>query len=393
MSKKLLFIVNDAGFFLSHRVDIARAAAKAGFEVHVVTKPSNKIQNIEALGFQHSTIPLSRSGLNIAAELRLIVALFRTLKRVKPDVLHLVTIKPVLYGGILARIAGVPAVVSAISGLGYVFNQNNSCFRRILKQLTLRGYRIALSHKNQHVIFQNSYDLQTLGKINSNHTLIPGSGVNLDRYNYQPEPEGPPVVTMAARLVKEKGVLEFIRAAEILSDRGVKVNCQLVGEPDIGNPKGITENQFQQWKSEGTVTCLGYRKDIPEIFAASNIVVLPSYYREGLPRVLIEAAACGRAVITTDHPGCRDAILPNVTGLLVACEDAENLANAIEQLCVDPNKRKDMGNAGRKMAIERYSIEDVVSKHISIYDELLKRSSTCRIADASNSDFSDRNIS
>ena len=309
---KLLFVVNIPEFFLSHRLPVAMAARDAGYDVHIATGPGDASARITELGFTHHKVPLTRSGQNPLGELRFMWSLRGLFKKVKPDIVHFVTIKPVLYGGIMARLLGVPAMVAAITGLGTIFlspNTGHAMVRRCVTSL----YRVALGHKNIKILCQNPDDLGMvlrLGSVRKEQTeLIRGSGVALDHYTVRPEPMGLPVVTFAARLLRDKGVLEYIEAIRLLKRQGVKAQFWLVGSPDPENITSVSEKHIQAWSAEGLVENFGFREDIAEIFAQSNIVVLPSY-REGLPKVLIEAAACGRAVITTDVPGCRDAIEP-----------------------------------------------------------------------------------
>jgi glycosyltransferase involved in cell wall biosynthesis len=307
------------------------------------------------------------------AELRIFWELYRLMHQISPDLVHLVTIKPVLYGGIMARLLGVPAVVAAISGLGTVFvdrDQTRSWMRLAVGWF----YRLALGHSNAKVIFQNPDDravLVGIGAVRDEKTsLIRGSGVSLASYTVRPEPEGVPVVTFAARLLKDKGVREFVEAALLLKERDVSARFWLAGSPDPGNVTSVSENDLSHWNKGRVVEVLGYQNDIPDLFANSNIVVLPSY-REGLPKVLIEAAACGRAVVTTDVPGCRDAIQPETTGRLVLVRNAMALADAIQSLIEDPVRRKKMGAEGRAMAEREYAIDKVVDAHLAIYRELL----------------------
>jgi len=294
------------------------------------------------------------------------------MRKIRHDLVHLVTIKPVLYGGLMARLSGVPAMVAAISGLGTVFvdrDQKRSRIRRGVEWL----YRVALGHSNAKVIFQNPDDRAALigmGAVSKEKTaLIRGSGVSLAAYSMRPEPEGVPVVTFAARLLADKGVREFVEAARVLKGRAVVARFWLAGSPDPGNLTSISEKELSHWSKDGCVETLGYRSDIPNLFANSNIVVLPSY-REGLPKALVEAAACGRAVVTTDVPGCRDAIEPESTGLLVPVRDAPALADAIQFLIENPERRKQMGASGRALAEREFAIEKVVDAHLAIYREL-----------------------
>jgi glycosyltransferase involved in cell wall biosynthesis len=374
MTQTLLFIVNSPEFFMSHRLPLALAAREAGFKVHVATGPGGACQQIEDRGLTHHLIPLSRSGHNPFAELRSLQAMFSLMRAIKPNLVHLVTIKPVLYGGLMARIARIPAVAVAISGLGSVFVSHK---RRSfwLREAIKRIYRLALGHPNIKVIFQNPEDrfvLVDAGAVHNDETeLIKGSGVALPEYPVLPEPEGVPVIVFAARLLKDKGVVEFVEAARILLTRNVQAKFWLVGSPDPDNPTSVSEEQMAEWRLQGIVELMGFRTDIANLFASSNVVVLPSYYGEGLPKVLIEAAACGRTVVTTDHPGCRDAIEPGKTGLLVPVRDATALADAIQSLIEDPISRKKMGAAGRALAEREFAIEKVVEAHLRIYRELL----------------------
>ena len=370
---KLLFIVNAPEFFLSHRLPIAEAARKAGFDVHVATGPGSSCARIAEMGFTHYELQMSRSGRNLVTELRCIYDLFRLMRQVRPGLIHLVTIKPVLYGGIVARLVGVPAVVAAISGLGTVFvskGWGNACLRFAVKVL----YRLALGHHNLKVIFQNSDDrsiVMNMGAVSHKKTiLIRGSGISLNSYSFSPELGGVPVVTFASRFLKDKGVLEFIEASRLLKERGVECKFWLVGSVDPENPSSITEDEVTHWSKTGLIEILGYRNDIAHVFSLSNIVVLPSY-REGLPKVLMEAAACGRCVVTTNVPGCRDAIEVGKTGLLVPVRDAKALADAIQSLIENPKQRWCMGKEGRTLAEREFAIEKVVSTHMRIYQNLL----------------------
>ncbi len=372
-ARRLLFVVNNPAFFMSHRVPVALAAQRAGYDVHVATMDGPAVADIEALGMTHHVVPMTRSGKHPLQELGTLLSLLRLFRRLRPQVVHLVTIKPVLYGGIAARLARVPGMVAAISGLGFVF-LSNSLKMRLVRAVVARLYRLALGHRNSRVIFQNASDrdlLQSLGAVRDEQVvLIRGAGVDLDQYRALPEPPAPPVVvTMVARLLRDKGVREFVQAARLLRERGVDVSMQLVGGVDAGNPASATPAEVQAWQREGCVQALGERSDVPQLYAASHIAVLPSY-REGLPKSLIEAAASARAVVTTDVPGCRDAIDPGKTGLLVPVRDPQALADAIARLADDQALRQAMGTAGRALAEREFNIERVARLHVELYDTL-----------------------
>jgi glycosyltransferase involved in cell wall biosynthesis len=371
--KKLLFIVNVDWFFVSHRLPIAVEAVKRGYEVHIATTITDRLSVLESSGLTVHPLNLHRSKSGIVPVIAEFMDILSLLCKVMPDIIHLVTIKPVLLGGIAARIVSVPAVVSAVSGLGFVF-VNSGVFAGILRIVVSFVYRLALRHPNQKVVFQNVDDQSQLSKLAAlsieRTVLIHGSGVDLSLYNIQPLPEGVPTVLLAARFLGDKGVREFVRSAELVNSSELRARFVLVGEIDPLNPASIQQSELNSWKENGVVELWGYRDDMAQVLSSATIVVLPSY-REGFPKVLIEAGACGRSVITTDTPGCRDAIEENVTGLLVPVRDVEALATAISSLLDDSVRCMEMGQAGRRRAEEFYDVRQVVAKHMQIYEELL----------------------
>lgn len=370
--RRLLFIVNESAFFLSHRAAIASAAAARGFEVHVATPAGAGAEAIRAKGFMHHAIALTRSGTGPAGEWRAFQSIRRVIAEVRPDIVHLVTMKPVLYGGVAARLARVPGVVAAIAGLGYLFGEGAQ--RRVYRALIAPLFRFALAGDAVRVIFQNEEDrrrlVQYAGLPAAHTVLIRGSGVSLADFPVIDEPEGTPAVVFASRLIWPKGVAEFVEAAKMLRGRGVEARFLLAGNIDPENPRSLREDDVERLRREGVVDVLGHVGNVPALFAASHIVVLPSYYGEGLPKVLLEAAAAGRPVVTTDHPGCRDAIERDVTGLLVPPRDAAKLAEAIEALLLDARRRQAMGRAARALAEREFGIEKVVASHLEIYRAL-----------------------
>ena len=372
---RIIFVINNVDFLLSHRIDICIAAVQGGYEVHVISPSNEQVASVlKGMGIFFHELEFSRSGKNPFLELKSAFNLFRIFKKIKPDLVHLITIKPYLYGGIVARLAKVPAVVSAVAGLGILFSSTELKYR--LTRLSIFPlFKLAFGHKNQIIIFQNSTDRHTL----VNWIVIPphkarmirGSGVKLSSYPALPEPENYPlVISFAARLLKDKGVEILANASRLLKYKKIDAHFWLIGETDSGNKNSITQQQLSDWKNEGLFKPLGFRSDIANLFSKSNIIVLPSFYGEGLPKVLIEAAACGRAVITTDHPGCRDAVEFD-TGILVPIKDHVALAEAIQDLIQDSKKRQRMGRAGRRLAEQEFSVEKVVANHIQIYQELL----------------------
>jgi glycosyltransferase involved in cell wall biosynthesis len=378
--KKLLFVVNVDWFFLSHRLPIALAAQKQGFEIHIATSVTTRLPELMQYGFSVHELKLDRSSAGIIAAIRTLVSIWKVFKSIKPDLVHLITIKPVLLGGIAARMAGISSVVVAISGLGFVF-VDKGVMSRVRLLLVAWIYRIALSHHNLKVIFQNDEDKSRLTGITflseAKTTMIRGSGVDLIEFAPQPTNHNERIVLLAARLLLDKGVSEFVEAARILrplySCSNTAVRFVLVGEPDTANPTSVTPAQLKAWVHEGAIENWGHRKNMPDVLSAASIVTLPSYYGEGLPKVLIEAAACGRAVVTTDHPGCRDAIEPGLSGFLVPVRNAQALAKAIKYLLDNPVKCESMGLAGRDLAERVFDVKQVVASHLQIYEELIAK--------------------
>ncbi len=368
----LLFVVNDVGYFISHRLPVAEGARARGYDVHIACTGDGA--PLRELGFVHHPVPLDRGTANPLGELYALCALILLFRRLRPTLVHLVTLKPVLYGGIAARLVNVPAVVSAVAGLGFLFIGDGGSKAALVGGLVLPLFRFAFGHAHQKIVFQNWDDLEQLAATTrfdrDKALVIRGSGVDLTQYRCVPESDGVLTVAMAGRLLRDKGVMEFVEAARLLRQRGVRARFWLIGAPDPANPASVSEQQVEAWRREAVVECLGLRNDVPQLYSRSHVVALPSY-REGLPKALIEAAACGRAVVTTDVPGCRDAIEPGVTGLLVPPRDGTALADAVQRLIEDGELRRRLGRAGRDLAEREFGIEKVVAAHLDTYGALV----------------------
>jgi glycosyltransferase involved in cell wall biosynthesis len=376
-STRLLFVINDPLFFLSHRLNLAHEGVQKGFEVHVAAPDSKGLHEIASMGFSTHAIPLHRWGSNPLRELRSVRALHSLYKSIAPDLIHHVTIKPVLYGTLAARLAGCHAVVNAIPGLGQVFAAQGALAqaRRIAVQ---RMYRIALKHPRQKVLFQNPDDLEmflSLGLVDRRATvLLNGAGVDTDIFFPTNEPTTPPVkVLFSGRLLRIKGIEEFLFAAKKLKAiHGSKVEFIVAGSPAEGNPGALPERIVLSHQKEGTVTYLGHHGDIAGLLQGVHIVCLPSHAGEGTPKALIEASSSGRPVVTTDSPGCRNIIRHDQNGLLVPPRDAEALANALETLILDSSLRFTFGEKGRSIVVdEGFGSSSVVAKTFAVYKELL----------------------
>ena len=376
---KILFVVNVDWFFCSHRLPVALGALRNGGEVHVATTitDSRFRQIILAHGLILHELNIDRSGKSFVSFLTSFVSIYRICFLLKPDIVHLVTIQPVLIGGIAANAAGAKRIVFAISGLGHAFVVN-SFLSRVRRFLVKALYRAALSVSHRAVIFQNLEDQSRLSRLCSLSPpecyLFPGSGVDLSFFAFKPLQDAQPIVLMASRLLATKGVREFVEAATALKRRGLHVRFQLVGDPDFSNPAAIPAHELALWHDQGHVEVLGHRSDLQDLICRAHVVCLPSYYPEGLPKVLCEAAACGRAVVTTDEPGCRDAIEDGVTGLLVPSRNVPALTTAIEHLLANPDLVRSMGLAGRRRAEQLFDVNSIVDRHLDLYSILLLNS-------------------
>jgi glycosyltransferase involved in cell wall biosynthesis len=366
---RILIVVNVDWFFISHRLSVAEAALREGHEVHIATSFISGAETLRAKGFFLHPIAIDRSNSNPSGLIALFVSFVRLFWKLRPDVVHLITIKPVLIGGVAARFSPVRGVLFAISGLGHVFIANG-LFSSLRRQLVGIWYRVALGFRNKVIIFQNPDDKDSIislaGVPSDQVLLIPGSGIRLSDFDPTSVADGDAIVIMVARLLRTKGVREFVEAARLLKRRGVSARFYLAGDVDFANPASISPAELEIWRNEGYVDFLGPRSDIPQLLACSSLVVLPSY-REGMPKVLMEAAAAGRAIITTDVPGCRDAIEPGNTGLLVPVRDSKCLADTIGNLLEDNDKREAMGRAGRARAERLFDIDNVVQEHLKVY--------------------------
>lgn len=374
--RTLLYFVNVDWFFISHRLPIALKALQQGFHVVIACHFTTHREQLESMGFETYEIPFSRSGVGLLSEMKTLLKVRQVISLTRPNIIHSITIKPVIYSGLMRKtLFRKSAMVSAISGLGYVFT-SPTLHARLIKLTVSLLYKISLSGKRKIVIFQNTSDENILSNIvgltRDDKVLIKGSGADLNVYNYKPEMDDCSVkVSMACRLLKDKGVYEYIEAAKLVKEKFPGVDFLLIGTPDIENPNSVMLHEIEKWANDGIVKYLGHRTDIAEIFSQSNIVCLPSFYGEGVPKVLIEAAACGRAIVTTNNPGCKDAIIHGQTGLCVPIKDSQALAGAIISLIEQPELRRKMGIAARDFAEQEFDVNSVVDKHMSIYNRLI----------------------
>ncbi|MCR9177829.1 MAG: glycosyltransferase family 4 protein [Alphaproteobacteria bacterium] len=383
--RRILWIVAEDWFFGLHYLPLAEALVTAGAEVHLAARvgqrgPAAQIA-IEAAGIAvHPLTNLDRTGLNPRADLAAEAEMTALCRRLAPDLVQTVAIKPVLYGTVAARKAGVPAIAAWLPGFGYVFT-GSSLKARVLRPMVSLLLRRALGDGRVAALALNTDDQTTfarlIGRTSENVTVIPGTGVDLGRFSVSPEPGGPVIASFVGRVLREKGVEELVAAARLLRQRDIPVRIRVVGAPDTENPTAVTEAELQRWTADGLIDWTGPTDDVPEVWRSSHIAVLPSH-REGLGMSLIEAAACGRPAVTTDVPGCRQAVQDDETGLLVPLKDPAALADAIGKLVFDPDLRHRLGQAARFRAEAEFGLDAVRAQLMGLYRALLSDRSTAR---------------
>lgn len=364
---KIILFANTDWYLYNFRLALAEGLRGQGHEVILLSPPGEYGSLLKKAGFRWVAFPLSRRGTNPLQDLYTIWKLYQFYKTERPDYVHNFTVKCVLYSSIAAHLAGGCKIINSITGLGYIFI-NDDLKARLLRSLVRNFYKVAL--RDTRVVFQNLDDRALFlqqGLVSEVQTvLVKGSGVDTKKFALSPEPEGTPQVVLPARMLWDKGVAEFVSAARILRDAAVNVQFVLAGNCDPANPAAVPLEQLQAWQQEGVIKWSGWQDDMVQVYANSHIVCLPSY-REGLPRSLIEASACGRPIVATDVPGCRQVISQGENGLLVPVRNAEALADALCQLLADAPLRRKMGLRGREMVEADYSTERIVSETLEIY--------------------------
>ncbi len=373
---KLIYLVTEDWYFLSHRLPMARAARDAGFEVVVATRIGDGQAAIAAEGFRVVPLDWQRGSANPLRELGAVAAIYRLYRRERPDIVHHVAMKPVLEGSLAAFLARVPAVVNALTGLGYLFIGKDGLARLLGPAVRCALALLLARGKNWRVVMQNPDDLDTLvghGIVQRDASvLIPGSGVDLHRFAPSPEPPGPVTAALVGRMLWDKGVGELVEAQRILKRRGVPLRIRLAGPLDTENPAAIPRATLEGWVKEGVVEWLGQVKDVAALWRETAIAVLPSY-REGLPKALLEAAAAGRPMVASDVPGCREIVKHDTTGLLAPPRNAQALADALARLAGDAALRQRLGTAARRLAEQRFGEAAIASATVELYRALSRR--------------------
>lgn len=373
---RVLYLGTEDRTFLSHRLPVAQAMLAQGAEVYVMTRDNGGREEIERLGFRVIPWRVSRGSLNPFRELISFVGVLHVYQRIKPDLVHHVALKPIAYGGLAARLCGDVPAVNAITGLGHGFH-SESISMRLVRWIWLRLLRVILRNTNAVTVFQNPENRDALMKSGAFGdgqcvTVIRGSGVDAQKFAPVPEPAEPPVVLLPARFLWAKGVAEFVEAARILRNRNLGARFVLAGSCDPANPDSIPERQISAWQSERVVEIIPWQKDMPGLLGSCHMIAYPTYH-EGLPKTLLEASSCSRAIVTTDVPGAREVVRHGYNGLLVPPKDPLALANAIEQLIQNPKLRRDMGRSGRERIKREFSNEVVVAQTVDIYTSLLNQ--------------------
>jgi glycosyltransferase involved in cell wall biosynthesis len=372
---KIILFANTDWYLFNFRLPLAEYLRSVGWEVLFLSPPGPYGERLRSAGFRWEPLPMHRRSLNPAREFSVLKRIYQVYRRERPDVVHHFTIKSVVYGSIVARLVGISRRVNAVTGLGHVFT-DAGLKARLLRPIVRALLWVALSGKSSRLILQNPDDVQAVTKWRLISPLrihlIRGSGVDINKFVPSPRhhPDNYLVVLLATRLLWEKGVREFVSAAELLREGGLRAKFWLAGSPDPGNPASIDEQSIRAWQDKGTIVVKGHIDDMPSLLNKVDIVVLPSY-REGAPRILLEAAACGLPIVTTDVPGCREVVEHDLNGLLVPPKNALALADAIRRLCDDSKLRDRMGKAGRDKVAAEFGQQRVFDETMVAYGSLV----------------------
>jgi glycosyltransferase involved in cell wall biosynthesis len=382
---KILFVVAEDWYFWSHRRPIATAALQNGYEVFVATRVGNCGEKIIEAGFRLLPLRLNRSSYSLFHELRTVAELRRIYQREKPDIIHHIALKPILYGSMAALGSRRVQVVNAFAGLGYLVS-SPSFKARALKQVLWKMFRFLLNRRNSFLLLQNCEDRDLLvaevGVRPEKTTVIRGSGVDVNEFQPTDEVPSTPIVLLSSRMLWIKGICDFVEAAKLLRTRGINARFVLAGDTDPGSPGAIPREKLQEWQNAGPVEWWGHQQSMSGMVQQAALVCLPSHGGEGVPKALIEAAAGGRAIVATDVPGCRDIVRHGTNGLLVPPKNPAALADAIDRLLKDAPLRAEMGRRGREIAVNEFSEEKVIQQTLALYHRLLNSAAAPMGADS-----------
>lgn len=376
--KKILFIVSEDWYFVSHRFNLAKEAISKGYEVSLLTNVNSHKNEIESAGINLLPWSLQRNSFNPIKEIRSIIQIISAINFIQPSLVHSVALKPILYSSIASKFSCVKSIVFAFAGLGYLFTSNKFLIK-IGRLPVVISLRLLLNNDNSNFIFQNQDDIDIFLTLKiakeSNINLIPGSGVDTNRFfpDFQKVRDSVPIIILPARLLWDKGIGDFVEAAKILRDKDFNARFVLVGQFDPHNPANIPQSKIDEWVRNKIIEYWGFQENMPKILNQSTIVCLPSY-REGFPKVLLEAASCSKPIIATDVPGCRQAVHHNKNGLLVPLRNPKVLAGSIEKMVNDKDLCEKMGEAGLKRVHSELSQEIISKKTFSIWEKIILRS-------------------
>jgi glycosyltransferase involved in cell wall biosynthesis len=384
-----MFVVTEDWYFWSHRLDLARAARDMGYQVLVATRINEYRERLEQEGFVLCPLKWERGGVNPVREAKAFLALVGLYRRQRPTLVCHVALKPILYGAWAARVASVPGVVDQVAGLGWA-GSVDSWPGAFLHVILLRMLKWTLALSNSYATFQNHEDARELSDATTREAaraeVIHGSGVDTARFLPSREPAGMPVIMLASRMLWPKGIGDFVAAARLLTSQGITARFVLVGMIDPENPSHIPESQLREWQAEHVIEWWGYREDMPDVLASAHVIVLPTYYGEGLPKVLLEAAACGRPIIATSIRGCAEIVRDGDNGLLIPPRDPAALAEAITKLIEQPELRARMGARGREIVLERFSSQRIVGEYLGVFRRACETSMPAHAAPRGNND-------
>ena len=373
MHKRLLFIISEDWYFVSHRLHLAVSAIKAGYSVALLSHYTKHQEKIKLAGIETINWPLNRGSKNLIKEIISIKGIVSTIRQFQPSLIHSVAMKPVLYSGIACKMIGLRNRVFALAGLGFIFTSDKRS-AKYLRPIIKYSFKFLFKGDKTRLILQNPEDqaaLSTANIINENNvSLIRGSGVNMNLYSFSKIPEGTPIIMLPARMLWDKGVGEFVKVAKILKQSGIKARFVLVGSPDVHNPETINDFQLKNWENDEIIEWWGQKEDMAKVYYQSTIVCLPSY-REGLPKSLLEAASCGRPIVTYDVPGCREIVKDGYNGYLVQLKSIDGLVQAISQLINYYELCVQMGKNGRKLVKKHFSQEQIANETLAVWEEVL----------------------
>jgi glycosyltransferase involved in cell wall biosynthesis len=372
---RLIYLVTEDWYFWSHRLPIARAARDAGYDVIVATRVGEHGKRIEAEGFRLYSLAWRRRGGSALGELSSLAALVRLYRKERPDIVHHIALKPVVVGSVAARFAGQRRVVNAINGLGFAFTTKTAGAR--LARLVLRAaFRLFIDQPKSIVLLQNDDDRRHLGERgfvrSAKMVVVRGSGVDIVHFVPLPPPRSsPPTIAVVTRMLAIKGIATLVAASRVLSERKVAHRLLLVGAPDPDNPSSLCEAELRAYAAEPGIEWLGHIGDVRQVWAKADIAALTSLGGEGLPKTLLEAAACGRPIVATDVPGCREVVRDGVNGFLVPPNDPQATATALARLITDAALRDRFGHESRRIVERDFPDRQVAAATLAIYRDLL----------------------